>query len=345
MRLILALLLLASPVFAVDGNTVDRWTFEQNANGSSYNWIENGTLTYNTSPTAPQGTYQIGPFTSGNYLDVTSTSSMTAVMNGATAWSAEGFFYFNSLSTEPALFEFYQSAGSNVWVQVTNLGAVRLGINGAVGADTATGTIVTGAWYFIAATGTNTGGKLYVSLADNIDSVADATSAGNFTLPSAIEHITLGKLVLAVGRTLNGYLDAVEISKVARTSFPTTDPSGATSTPRRGFDLDLDMDLSKVFENGIGWLSSLFTTRLEAYPAYSDDWKAWKAKKYKEVKTDKTQTAIAAELTKIAKFCEKPKGNCSPTPTPTMSPTITQTPNPAQLSVTATATPTPTVTP
>lgn len=131
-------------------------------------------------------------------------------------WTIEGQFYFASLASNMNLIGHIQAALTDYWLlSVESTGLVRFKIQSSGGGvllnlASATGTVVTGQFYHIAAersTGNVWG--LYVN------GVRVATSTTSLTVPNYAASLYMG-ISNTGGSSLNGNFDEVRLSKVAR---------------------------------------------------------------------------------------------------------------------------------
>ena len=169
------------------------------------------------------------------YFDGTGDYLITPYVPQFDMWrgdlTVEGWFYFNSVSNAPHLFQFAEPTVSSSQFRVTvyvSSSVVRLYTQvGTTGSDKITGTttLSTGQWYYIALTKSGTTFTLYVN------GTSQGTSTTT-TYPAGVnERLTIGFQSDggAAGDYFNGYVDDFRVTRgFART---------VTSSPTAAFPL------------------------------------------------------------------------------------------------------------
>lgn len=192
------------------------------SSGNSYTLTNTGSVPFATSPTPVEGTHEAGSFGGTSYLSP--PAGFTAAMNGKTAWTVEGYLYATSLANGPIVISLGCESSGAVYqnFRILSTGALRV-INNASGfADSSTGLVTTGAWFFFFFQGTNTYLRAGVSPAASPDATVDVTLAADATVGNY--QTDMGNYRPQLNTfNFSGYLDAVRFSDTIRTSFPTAD--------------------------------------------------------------------------------------------------------------------------
>jgi len=216
-----------------DANSVALYDFENNALDSSGNGFSLSILGapgFSLTPTPiPQGLYcGGGAFTGADFFympydPAPAPGTFYDDFSGLTAYTIEGFVYVNSLPSTQDVMMIYDDVNFQygLLIRINSDGSISYYANGLLNVlTTAAGVVTAGAWYDIAVTTDATNKKIYVN------NVLVATAAQTGGTPSGI-----GKQ-LAIGNTgfsaLDGFIDQLLFSNVARTSFPTI-PAPAAS--------------------------------------------------------------------------------------------------------------------
>jgi hypothetical protein len=229
--LLLALLLVGHQAQASClANTVDFWPLENSLAPTcgTDNLVQVGTVPFVTTPTACQGTYMAGAFSSANYLSTTASA-----MNGLAAWAAEGYVYANTLTSAPVIYSAWVTSSNAHHFRILSNGAVRIILNDAAFADSAAGVVTTGICLVWGMTYDGTTLRGYAGAAPQSTAVVSLTGSGTYPTNA---FVWLGRYPMTgIEFPLDGYMDAIRLSSVQRTTFPSLDPvPTATPTPASG---------------------------------------------------------------------------------------------------------------
>lgn len=334
MKSLLALLLLAGHLGAVCGPTdVNAWDF----NGNLLSRCSGGEALAETGSTSFGAVACGGSQGATTFEDLNhpkAGAATLAAMQGMAVGTAAGYVYTpSSLANGPSILEFYQSGVLNIWIQILNNGAIRVGKNAApiTNGDTAGGVAATSTCYYMAFVwGTGTQFKLSWSPATAIDNTFDInTQAGTGgALPAAMTAINFGMLDLSAAKNLgNGFLYGWRFRNVAESSFPLTDPSGDLSP------YQWNSNSPNMFPNQLPLLLKLFLMPRNL-PALEAD--------SRPVATAVTMQAVRSRLEYTEKLLSEgritrtrtPTAGPSPTPalgSKTPTPTSTHTPDSTRL--------------
>jgi len=213
----------------IAANTIALYNFENNAldsSGNGYDLVTVGTLAYNTTPTPiPQGLMDVGVFSDSNYFDT--PGGFKTALSGLAAGTIEGYVYFNSITNTPMICSWNDSTDN--YFYVTAAGALGFTQQSVTNIESAPGLIITGGWYDVAATWDGSNLNIYINNT-NVGSVSASYET------QAMTAFLIGRFNLADGFSLDGYMDELRFSSVARTTFPTVDPApgdGAALLDRR----------------------------------------------------------------------------------------------------------------
>lgn len=216
---------------AVASGTLALYKFENDltdSSGNGYTLSQNGTLTFHTTPTPPQGAYAVGGFSGA--VNGYSAALRTAA-SGSTTYTFEAYIYVTDLSTQRMIWSGGSSSASSIFFSVLNTGAIRWTSDDANIYDSTAGDIAVNTWYYVAFVVNGTSLKVYKGLPGVAPSLVKDVTATSPESPTA-GNFYLGAYSLATGIfNFSGYIDAVRFSNVARTSLPTSDSSGSLLSP------------------------------------------------------------------------------------------------------------------
>ena len=316
MKALLLLLLIASSAWAdLTPNTLALYYFELNGNDQSangYHLTDNGTITFASNIAAPQGTYAVSTFTTTAFYDTPSGLYNALTQTGSFTIEMYAFKYERFPNT-------YLVSGGNT--SPLDVVRVTLQFGDAVG-DTITfraggNTLIYEPvddlrmrWNYIAVTGSPSGMSIY--LGDTATAaVLVASNGSNGSIAGDMDRMKIGQFYNVATSGLIA-LDSLRFSDVARTSFPTTDPSNPTRAP----------SLNNVLKLKLGWLFNLLATNLYAHTE-DQIYESRKDTLNFEAEADRV-ALLSATPTRTP--TPKPEGYQSPTPTRTITPTSTPTP-------------------
>ena len=219
MRLILALLLLASPVFgAVADGTMALWfdttqcAAETSDATGNYNLTEIGDVTYDGTNNPPIGTSSASNFVaSTNYY--TNVGISNALYASKDSWTIQFYYWQTTQGGIQVLFSFgtfsIQVSGDEVYIDDSGFPFFQ----------TSNMNITAGSWIHIAITYDGTDIRVYK---DNV--LKDTGTRASISDPSgAVAYF--GVYINALFPAL-GQFNQFRISNTVETSFPTVDPSG-----------------------------------------------------------------------------------------------------------------------
>jgi hypothetical protein len=226
--LVIALSLLAGQAWgAVAANTVALWTLQNSladTSGNGYD-LAGSAAAYSNSLSCVQ-TYSLGPLGSNKRQG---NSSVATAMAADDSWTVEGYIYPTSTGTQ-----FFWCWGDGLG----NFGGVNI-VAGKVkyvrnDADkiVSVASVSANTCYYVAVVASSSSAvALYLSPANSISQTADNTvseaNAGVWNTGGTFTVGDLGFLPNVVPYT--GYISGVRVSNVARTSFPTADPTAFIS--------------------------------------------------------------------------------------------------------------------
>jgi hypothetical protein len=223
MEALILLIALLSPTLgwsAIAANTDALYDFENGAalgtdtSGNGLTLTNNGSTPQST--TAKVGNYSAGPFTGSTYFS--SPAGLDTKMNGKTVYTIEFYVKMNAgfASCAP-----YVITNGNSYCVIGNNGFIQWLTAGAT-LDSAPGKITAGAWQHIALVMTGAAKQIWV------DGIVVTGTAYSSTLGTA-NAFPIGSF----GGIFNiqGLIDQMRFSNVARTTFPTVDPADTVVTP------------------------------------------------------------------------------------------------------------------
>lgn len=209
---------LSSSLFsAYDANHIAILELDNSANDSSgngYNFTNSG-VNFVTEPKPPQGSHSAG----NNYAigrEFTSPAAFDAYMSGRTAWTIEGYVYYTGWGAFSSLLFSNYSGSTGVQMRLAP-SAVLAGINGVD--YTFSGTYLLNTWYYWAVSFDGTTTRCYVFPAFQMSTEPIISQNVNTAWTGAALLLGRGKST-SWELPLNGYLDRVVVSDVARTQFP-----------------------------------------------------------------------------------------------------------------------------
>jgi hypothetical protein len=215
--------------------TIALYEFENNgldSSGNGYDLVEVGTVPFQAGGPAG-GAYQAGPFTDTDYFNT--PAGFNAALSGLSVWTWEFYVTPNSVANSPivllsvddglAFFEIlpppFEGAGK----------FHRLFARPVL-AQSADGEFVVGNTYHVAVVCDGSSVSVYKALYSGGELgphslIASAASGATF---GTVTDSFVGRSSLAFPTfALDGYVDEMRISNVARTSFPTVDPDNIGS--------------------------------------------------------------------------------------------------------------------
>lgn len=186
--------------------------------GNGYHLTQSGVVPVAAFPCAPipaQGNYSAGPFTDTKYLNC--PAGLCTAMSSNT-FTIEGWLYMHTLPTNSKLFA--NTTGTVVDCAVDSAGQLVFTI-AATSLTSPASSIVVGKWYYVAFVYTSaaSGGKV-IYLGETPETAVAIASATQTQAITGLSGAKIGNAIIG-GAPLNGYLDRLVFSTVARTSFPT----------------------------------------------------------------------------------------------------------------------------
>lgn len=185
--------------------------------GNARNLTQTGTVPVAAFPCAPipaQGNYSAGPFSDANYLNC--PAGLCTAMSSDT-FTFEGWIYMHTLPTNSKFFA--NTTGTVVDCAVDSAGQLVFTI--AATSLTSPASVVVGKWYYVAfayTSGASSGKKIY--LGETPETAVVIASATQTQAITGLSGAKIGNAIIG-GAPLDGYVDRLVFSTVARTSFPT----------------------------------------------------------------------------------------------------------------------------
>lgn len=171
-----------------------------------------------SGPGFPHG--MAGPFSDDRFP--TGAPCLIRSMQGLAAWSVSGTFQVTEFTIDPGIVEIFSSSRCTFLLQVMTDGTPRVASTVSTVADGRPGLVQSGIPYRFVLAGDATSLRAWVSPADDPDPEPAVTMDTDARLSRPITSINFGRLAVAPGRVLDGYLADVTIRRGA---FTPPDPT------------------------------------------------------------------------------------------------------------------------
>ncbi len=216
------LTLMTSHLLACAANTISYYPLTSGSLGTdscgTNNLTVNGSMSYSGAGCASE-TSASGIYTDSNYFSAGS-GGLNAAFSSQSAYTIEFYVYLVSGANFPVAFS-WQDGGNN-FIQLNPGGPLRF-----VAGATLDGTfnIQNGVCYGVAVTVSGSTRKVYMN-----NTLLNTDASGHAT--GTVTGVDIGRYIASTSFAVNGYINDVRISNIARTSFPTNDPATTpTNTP------------------------------------------------------------------------------------------------------------------